>query len=302
MAEYLTDENYYDDSSKWGTYQYSTLKDIVNNFMAVYAGNHSLVNNEERFKVVFHAKKCIRELNYDAVRNVQILELEVGTDLKYILPKDYVDYVRISMYKNGSLFPMVQNVQTLSALAYLQDSNFNIIFDNDGNAIQPNNSEIDKDRLSGAKKEIYLNEASRYHGQEGYCIDGRWYFDVPVDGVFGLNTSTANANPTFRINKRTGVIDFDSSMSEEICVLEYISDGMGNGDDSAIMVHNFFEEYVYRYIEYNILASKVGVQRYVLDDVRRRMKAEYNNARIRMSDIKPERLMQLMRGADQRIK
>ena len=75
---------------------------------------------------------------------------------------------------------------------------------------------------------MYINENSPYDGNEGWCIDGLWYFDFPVGGAaFGLNTETANANPTFRIDPKAGVINFSSAMSGQSCILEYVSDGMG---------------------------------------------------------------------------
>ena len=54
---YITQQKYYDNNGvaptdqNWGSYQYVSLQDIVNNFMLMYAGNHSLVNNEERYKI-----------------------------------------------------------------------------------------------------------------------------------------------------------------------------------------------------------------------------------------------------------
>ena len=71
---YITQYQYYEnggvapENENWGSYQYVSLEDIVNNFMLMYSGNHSLVNNEERFKVLFHAKRAIQELNYDAFK------------------------------------------------------------------------------------------------------------------------------------------------------------------------------------------------------------------------------------------
>ena len=32
------------ENENWGSYQYVSLEDIVNNFMLMYAGNHSLIN------------------------------------------------------------------------------------------------------------------------------------------------------------------------------------------------------------------------------------------------------------------
>ena len=68
---YLSEYQYYDNAgaapsnANWGSYQYVSLSDIVNNFLLMYSGNHGLVNNEERYKILFHAKRGIQELNYD---------------------------------------------------------------------------------------------------------------------------------------------------------------------------------------------------------------------------------------------
>ena len=71
---YISQYEYYDNSGvnpqdeNWGSYQYVSLNDIVNNFLLMYSGNHSLINNEERYKIIFHAKRAIQELNYDAFK------------------------------------------------------------------------------------------------------------------------------------------------------------------------------------------------------------------------------------------
>ncbi len=39
-------------------------------------------------------------------------------------------------------------------------------------------------------------------------------------------------------------------MAGELCILEYVSDGMEGGDDSQISVNKLFEEYVYAYVQY----------------------------------------------------
>ena len=49
-------------------------------------------------------------------------------------------------------------------------------------------------------------------------------------------------------------------MSGRSAVLEYVSDGMENGDDANISVNKLFEEYLYAYIRYSLLNGKLGVQ------------------------------------------
>ncbi len=305
---YISQYQYYEnggnppEDANWGSYQYVSLDDIVNNFMLMYTGNHSIVNNEPRYKVLFHAKRAVQELNYDAFKEIKILELSVCDSLRYVLPSDYVNWVRISVYRDGVLRPLTENIQTNWANAYLQDQDCRILFDQDGNALSPNKSWIDYDRIKGQKKSIYLNQSSPYNGKLGWCVDGDWYFDYNIGGRFGLNTETANANPTFKIDPKGGVINFSSDMAGELCILEYVSDGMENGNDSLVTVNKMFEEFVYAYIEFSILSSKRGIQEYVIARARKRKSALLRNAKIRISNIHPSRLLMNLRGRDKWLK
>lgn len=272
---YISQYEYYENNGNnpedlnWGSYQYVSLADVVTNFLLMYSGNHSLVNNEERYKILFHAKRAVQELNYDAFKEIKVLELNVPNTLRYILPSDYVNWVRISVYENGVLRPLSENIQTLSSGAYLQDNLSNILFDQDGNALSPQNSAIDYDRITGTKKSIYLNKGNQFDNQAGYNVDGFWYFDYAIGTRYGLNTETANANPTFNVDKKAGVINFDSGMSERLCILEYVSDGMESGDNSLITINKLFEAYIYAYIKYEVLNAKFGVQEYVIQRAKR---------------------------------
>jgi len=243
---YITDYQYYENGqtvptdANWGSYQYVTLEDIVNNFMLMYQGNNELINNINRYQVLFHAKRGIQELNYDAMKEVKILELKVCDQLRFVLPPDFVNWVRISKEENGMLFPMTENIQTNWSGAYLQDNDCQILFDIDGNVLKPDNSFFDRQRLDGQQQNMYLGDGP-YNGQQGWNIDGNWYFDYNIGTRFGLNTETANVNPTFSINKKGGVINFTSGMSGSLVVLEYVSYGLESGDVSSVSVNKLFE-------------------------------------------------------------
>jgi len=305
---YLTDYQYYEngglnpENENWGSYQYISLNDIVNNFMVIYVGNDKLINNVERYNIIFHAKRAIQELNYDSLKEIKILELNVCDSLRFILPPDYVNWVRISMYRGGTLLPLTENIQTNWSSEYLQDNNCKILFDENGNILKPENSTIDNDRITGSKKSIYLNEQSNYNGQEGYFYNGIWYFEYPIGGRFGLNTETANANPTFKINKKSGVINFSSSMADELVVIEYVSDGMEGGDDAEVSVNKLFEEFIYSYMKFVILQSKYGIQEYIINRARKEKSALLRNAKLRLSNIHPGRLLMNLRGQNKWIK
>jgi hypothetical protein len=303
---YLTGYQYYENEGNrpeelnWGEYQYLSLGDVVNNFMLMYVGNDKLVNNVKRYDVLFHAKRAIQELNYDALKEVRIIEMSICEDLKLVLPPDYVNWVRISLYKDGTLRPLTENIQTNYAVSYLQDNECKVLFDESGN-ILIGTSTVDYDRITGQAKDMYLGEGNM-NGKPGYFVDGTWFFDYAVGNRFGLNTETANNNPTFKIDKRSGVINFSSEMSGELVVLEYITDGMEGGDDADINVHKMFEEYIYAYIKYVILSNKVGIQEYVVARAKKEKSALLRNARIRLSNIHPGRLLMNMRGRNKWLK
>ena len=305
---YISQYQYYENegntpsNANWGSYQYVSLQDIVNNYMLMYVGNNQLINNIDRYQVLFHAKRAIQELNYDAFKEIKILQLNVGDNLRDILPSDFVNWVRISIYHNGTLFPLSENVQTNYASAYLQDNNNNLLFDSSGNVLSPENSKITQDRIAGLTRSQYLNETSPYYGYYGFCLEGCWYFDFSIGGAYGLNTETANALPTFKIDKKGGVINFSSGAGNKSVVLEYVSDGMENGDDSLVTVNKMFEEFLYSYITYSILNTKLNEPEYIINRYRKSKSALLRNAKIRMSNIHPGRLLMNLRGQDKIIK
>lgn len=300
---YITNYQYYTNNGvipediNWGSYQYVSLADIVNNFILMYVGNDKLVNNVERYTVLFHAKRAIQELNYDALRNIKVLELHLDDSLKMVLPPDYVNYVRISLLKDGVLFQLTENRTILSATAYLQDNNYDIIFDSNGEVVT-GTSKVDLMRL---EKQLYTGPGP-YNGSYGWAYNGDWYFGYSIGGRYGLQTDTANRNPKFTINKSSGVIDFSTGVEYGYVVLEYISDGMENGDDSLITINKLAEEYIYNYLKWAILSNKTGVQEYIVNRVQRAKSASLRNTKIRLSNLHPARLLMSLRGRDKIIK
>ena len=298
QKKYYTNDGVNPTDANWGSYQYVSLEDIVNNFELMYAGNSSLVNNESRYKILFHSKRGIQELNYDAFNNIKALELTVYDDLKFILPPDFVNWVRLSMYKDGWIRPLTENIQVNSATSYQQSSSTP---DFNGNDVITEQSTLDTERLNGQQNSIYLNK-NNADDQIPMDTQANWYADYTIGARYGLNTETGNINPTFRLDKTAGVINFDSTMANQDCILEYVSDGMENGDDSKVQLNKLFEDYIYAYIEYAILNSKFNVQEYIINRARKRKTALLRNAKIRLSNIHPGRLLMNLRGENKWIK
>ncbi len=299
--KYYTNEGVVPENANWGEYQFITLKDIVNNFMLMYVGDNELINNINRYTVLFHAKRGIQEINYDALRNIKVLQQGVGDDLKFILPPDYVNYVRISVEKDGVLFPLHENTKINYATEYLKDNNGDLLFDINGEVLEAGNSQLDRDRLAGLPQQQFLSSGLRY-GQWGWCVDGSWYFNYGIGGNYGLNTETANINDSFRINKSAGVINFSSGVNAQSIVLEYVSDGMENGSDDSVSINKMAEDYIYSYIRWAVLSNRIDAQEYIIRRAAREKMAKLRNAKIRLSNIHAGRLLMNLRGRDKWIK
>lgn len=281
---YITDQSYYGSADNYGSYSTVSLSDIVRNYMAVYVGEDQAVDNVPRWRVRFFAKRAIQELNYDALRQVKVLEEEIDSDLKMIMPHDYVGLIRLSLERNGVLFPLIEDTQRMSAIRYQVDGSNALVFDGNG-YVQEITSDLDTDRLAGDNQI-----------DEDPCVM------YSFGAKFYLDPAKANTNPLYSIDRNAGVINFNSEMDGELVVLEYVSDGMENGDDSLVKVHKFFEEYVYRKITSYILEGKRGIPDYEKRRAEKRAIAAYRNAKIRISDLSYAKLRMALRGKGKWIK
>jgi hypothetical protein len=280
----MTDQQYYENSSNWGTSQYVTLDSIINNFYLFYVGDNKIINDVDRYDIVFHAKRGLQEIHYDALNDVRALELDLPDDLQLELPKDFVSLVRLSWVDGqGRFHPMIVNNDSAIVRAYLQDNDYNILFDNFGAALEADSiTDINIASVSNATQE-YLSDESDY-------------------SRYGLETSKANVNGTYRLDKKLGVLRFSSDVKGRTVVIEYISDGLTHVDDSDVKVNKLAEDYLYKYIANQILNHKFGVQEYIVRRVKNEAYAALKNLKIRMMNIHPMDLVQAARGRDKWIK
>lgn len=283
----LTDQQYYGDSANWGSNQFVLLKDIINNFIAFYVGDDKIINDVSRYDVVFHAKRGLQELHYDALRDVRALELELPDDLQLVLPKDFVRLIRLSWVDaQGRLRPLMVNPDTRIAKAYLQDDEYNIIFDSEGNAAE-----------GTALIDINMNTSG---GTSTYQLD---YSDYDLfGGRFGMYTSKANVNGTFRIDKNLGVISFGSEVKGKAVVIEYITDGLLDLGEDELKVNKLTEDFLYKYIVHQIIQYKFGIQEYIVRRMKNEAFAALKNMKIRMMDIHPFDLVHALKSRDKWIK
>ena len=77
---------------------------------------------------------------------------------------------------------------------------------------------------------------------------------------------------------------------------------MENGEDGSVSLNKMFEEYIYAYIRYSILNGRIGVNEYVVNRARKDKSSLLRNAKIRLSNIHPGRLLMSLRGQNKWIK
>lgn len=275
---------YYSDVSQFGEYQYTTLEEMVNTFM-YEQDDDSYVSQVDRGRVALFAKKGVRELYYDVVNEIISIELDLDPSLIIALPHDYINYVRISWVdQRGKLHPLAIDTSFNLAQAYLQDNNYDYLYD------------IDGDILKGSHVQNLPENnpilASSDDGADSYASGKN----------FNMDRSKIFKNGSFRIDKTQGVIQFSSIVTGKTIVLDYISDGLFQRLDSEIKIHKFAEEALYNFVYFSLIKRK----RSVPEREKRRAEKDWHTSRRlakkRISPINYENVRQILKGSSKWIK
>jgi hypothetical protein len=277
-----------------GAYQYVSLQDIVNNFILMYTGDDQIINRVKRDKIIFHAKRGLQELNYDVLREIKSIELELNPDiLTLILPEDFVKHVRVSWVDNKGFFhPLIVDENSPIAKAYLQDNAYNYLFDDTGEVLEAAQNTYDP--------LLKPNKAFQYFSLKNDCCN--YPYENNYNGRYGLETSEANINGRIYVNKQSGIMKFSSNVGSKIIVLEYISDGVESSDIGDVRIHKYAEEALYQYILWMLLHSKFGIQEYIIRRARKEFEVARRRAKMRLSTLSFDNIKQAIRGKDKTIK
>jgi len=124
----------------YGSYQFTSLENIINQFLIAYVGEDKLIPKIKKSDVSFHAKRALQELSFDTFKSCKSLELEVPNTLSLPLPQDYVNYVKISWVDGGGVLRMLYPMsKTSNPKAFQQNSDGSLKFEN--NAYQKTNTD-----------------------------------------------------------------------------------------------------------------------------------------------------------------
>jgi len=291
----VVEENY-------NSYSYIKIMDLVNNFLVAYVGSGKLISSVKKTDVIFHAKRALQEFSYDTLRSIHSQELTIPPNLSLPLPYDYVNYVNVSWIDAVGVKHIIYPT-TLTSNPYskpIQDAQGVPIQDNQGANVT--GTSITEERWASQNTETL--QAIRDDITGRLIADGLW--GVYGNGLmgygqrYGMQPETAQMNGWFTINNRDGSIAFSSDLKDKIIILEYISDGLSYDQD--MRVPKLAEEAVYAYLIHAILSTRINQPEYIIQRLRREKSAKLRNAKIRLSNIKSNEFVQIMRGKSKWLK
>ena len=291
----VVEENY-------NSYAYIKVEDLVNNFLVAYVGEGKMVSNVKKTDVIFHTKRALQEFSYDTLRSIHSQELTIPHNLSVALPQDYVNYVNVSWIDEVGVKHIIYPT-TLTSNPYTKP-----IQDAEGIPTQSNKganitgTSITEERW--AEQNPAIINAIRDEITGRLIADGLWGvyggYLLGYGQRYGLQPETSQVNGWFTINDRDGKMSFSSDLKDKIIILEYVSDGLSYDQD--MRVPKLAEEAVYAYLMYAILATRANQPEHVVQRFRREKRAKLRNAKIRLSNIKSNEFIQIMRGKSKWLK
>jgi len=115
----------------YGSYQFTSLENIINQFIIAYVGEDKLIPRIKKTDVSFHAKRALQELSFDTFKSCKSLELEVPNTLSLPLPQDYVNYVKVSWVDGSGVLRMLYPMsKTSNPKAFQQNADGSLKFEN----------------------------------------------------------------------------------------------------------------------------------------------------------------------------
>ncbi len=286
--------------NNYGSYQYIKLNDIVNNFLIAYVGDGKLIPSVKRTDVIFHAKRGLQEFSYDTLNSIKSLELDLPLSMSVIIPQDYVNYVRMSWVDSlGVLHPIypANNLTTDPTSIPLQSGDGSFLQDEYGQNTEASQSKT-RSRWESTNDKLITGEFDQYMYNAN--VYGNNWWSQSYGQRYGLDPVTSQGNGWFNIDNRQNKISFSSDLRDRLIILEYISDGLASDLDTKLP--KMAEEAMYMHIAYSILASRSGVQEYVVQRFKRDRSAKLRNTKIRLSNMKLGEMIQNMRGKSKWIK
>lgn len=204
-----TPQQYYETESSHGSYQFVPLKEVIDGLLTeAKLDPDNYLKNTNRALILYHSKMILKELTKSTSSIPLKIEKTIPDNSYIVMPQDYVDYFRISVVvvdeftgaRRLEVLDVNHNINT--AIGYLQDHEGQILFDDQGNI------------LTADASNVYNIPYKKYE----FCRD--------FSGSSMQDTSKLSAFGEFTIDVVNGKIAFSSNLINKEVVIEYESDGL----------------------------------------------------------------------------
>jgi hypothetical protein len=286
----------------YDSYSYIKLRDIINNFQVAYVGTGKLIPSCKRTDIIFHAKRGLQEFSYDTLNSIKSQELNIPPSLSVVIPQDYVNYVKMSWIDHLGVKRPIYPANNLTINPFstpLQDNLGLPTQDNFGENLE--GTSITEERWAKANDNLINGREIIDNAYIAFDAYGRFNgIDGALGQQYGLDPQYSQINGWFGINHREGKFSFSSNLANKLIVLEYISDGLAYDEDTK--VPKMAEEALYAHISHAIVASRINQPEYIVRRLKQERSSKLRNAKIRLSNIKLDEIVQTMRGKSKWIK
>jgi len=128
LLDNTTQQAYYQGNDH-GNYQFTSLDDVINQFIVAYVGEDKTISKVKRVDVAFHAQRALQELSFDTLKSTKAQEITLPPSLQMTLPQDYVNYTKVSWVDSSGIKHLLYPAsKTSNPLPLAQDSNNDYIF------------------------------------------------------------------------------------------------------------------------------------------------------------------------------
>ena len=123
-----THKEYYE-GNDFGSYQFTSLDDIITQFQIAYVGENKIIQKIKRADIAFHAQRGLQEFSFDTLKSVKSQEIVLPPSLTMILPQDYVNYTKLSFVdSSGIKHPLYKTNSTSNPFSIKQDADLTYDF------------------------------------------------------------------------------------------------------------------------------------------------------------------------------
>jgi flagellar basal body rod protein FlgC len=178
LLDNQTQQEYYD-GNDFGNYQFTSLDDIIDQFMIIYVGEDKIISKIKRTDVAFHAQRAMQELSFDTFKSCKSQEITVPASLQMTLPQDYVNYTKISWIDSAGIKHLLYPTSKTSNPSKPQiDSDEDFLFDTKGGLVPSGN---------------LITNGNFHGGSTGWILNQIDYSTGTGGGLQPVTTSTSSA-------------------------------------------------------------------------------------------------------------